>query len=146
MDWMATAANASLISIRSRSATVSPALPSAWAMALAGCDCSELSGPATQPCAPISASTGAPAAAAASADITTTAQAPSEICEAEPAVIVPSAANAGRSLLSDSAVLSARTPSSVSKTTGSPRRCGTWTRDDLVGEQPVLDRLGGPLV
>ena len=45
MDWMATAANASLISIRSRSATVSPALPSARSIAWAGWECSELSGP-----------------------------------------------------------------------------------------------------
>ena len=54
-------------------------------MALEGWDCSELSGPATLPCAPISAMTSAPARCAASADITTTAAAPSEICEAVPA-------------------------------------------------------------
>ena len=97
-----------------------------------------MSGPATTPCAPISASTGAPAAAAASADITTTAQAPSEICEAEPAVIVPSAANAGRSLASASAVVSARTPSSVSKISGSPRRCGTGTGTISSASRPFL--------
>ena len=45
MDWMATAAKASLISIRSRSARVRPALSSACRIALAGCECSELSGP-----------------------------------------------------------------------------------------------------
>ncbi len=55
-DWSTTCANASLISTRSRSAAPRPCLPSAWAMALAGCDCSELSGPATLPWAPISAS------------------------------------------------------------------------------------------
>ena len=76
-------------------------------MALVGWECSELSGPATLPCAPISARTVAPARSAASADMTTTAHAPSEICEAEPAVMVPPAPNAGRSLLSDSTVLSA---------------------------------------
>jgi hypothetical protein len=37
--------------------------------------------------------------------MTTTAQAPSEICEAEPAVIVPSLAKAGRRLASDSVVV-----------------------------------------
>ena len=45
--------------------------------------------------------------------MTTTAQAPSEICEAEPAVMVPSLLNAGRSLPSDSTVVSPRTPSSA---------------------------------
>jgi hypothetical protein len=37
--------------------------------------------------------------------MTTTAAAPSEICEADPAVIVPSGAKAGRSLARDSAVV-----------------------------------------
>ena len=45
VDWRPTEANASLISIRSRSPTPSPCLPSACLMALAGWDCSELSGP-----------------------------------------------------------------------------------------------------
>ena len=85
MDWMATAANASLISIRSRSSAPRPALARACLMALEGWEGSELSGPATLPCAPISASTAQPARSAASADITTTAAAPSEICDAVPA-------------------------------------------------------------
>src|SRR5215467_4075497 len=97
-------------------------------MARDGWDCSELSGPATLPCAPTSASTPIPRAAAASADITTTAHAPSEICEAEPAVIVPSAPNAGGSLPSASAVVSGRTPSSASNRIGSPRRGGALMR------------------
>ena len=53
-------------------------------------------------------------------------------------MIVPPEANAGRSLLSDSAVLSALTPSSVSKTTGSPRRCGTWTGTISSASSPFL--------
>ena len=56
--------------------------------------------------------------------ITTTAAAPSEICEEVPAVIVPSLVNAGRSLASDSVVVSGRMPSSLAKRTGSPLRCG----------------------
>ena len=60
----------------------------------------ESSGPATTPCAPISASQVRPSSSALALLITTTAAAPSEICEAEPAVMVPSLANAGRSLAS----------------------------------------------
>jgi hypothetical protein len=45
-----------MISIRSRSDTVRPALARACRMALDGWECSELSGPATLPCVPISAS------------------------------------------------------------------------------------------
>ena len=41
--------------------------------------------------------------------------------------MVPSGEKAGRSLASASAVVSARTPSSVSNSTGSPRRCGIET-------------------
>ena len=51
-----TAANASLISTRSRSAGVMPSFSQALAMARAGCCCSVESGPATTPWAPISAS------------------------------------------------------------------------------------------
>ncbi len=127
IDCTATAANASLISIRSRSATVMPCLDSAWLIAFDGCECSELSGPATLPCAPIRASTGAPSSAALRSDITTTAHAPSEICDADPAVIVPPAANAGRSRDNDSTVVSARIPSSAVNSIGSPRRCGIRT-------------------
>ena len=138
MDWMATAANASLISIRSRSAVLRPALARARWMAADGWDCSDVSGPATVPCAPTVASTGAPCAAAASADISTTAQAPSEICEADAAVIVPSGVKAGRSPLSASAVVSGRMPSSASKMTGSPRRCGTGTPTISLASRPSL--------
>jgi hypothetical protein len=59
--------------------------------------------------------------------ITTTAAAPSEIWLADPAVTVPSAENAGRSLASDAAVVPSRTPSSSVTVNGSPRRCGTVT-------------------
>ena len=79
--------------------------------------------------------TVSPSSSALALLITTTAQAPSEICEAEPAVIVPSGLNAGRSLASDSAVVSPRMPSSSRTTTGSPLRCGISHRHDLVVEQ-----------
>ena len=59
--------------------------------------------------------------------ITTTAAAPSEICEAEPAVMVPSLLNAGRSRDRVSVVVSARMPSSVRNSSGSPLRCGIAT-------------------
>ena len=107
IDCTATAANASLISIRSRSLDgAAPSFSSACWMALEGCDWRELSGPATLPWAPISAIHSRPSSSALALLITTTAAAPSEICEAEPAVIVPSLAKAGRSLPSDSAVVS----------------------------------------
>ncbi len=70
--------------------------------------------------------------------MTTTAQAPSEICEDDPAVIVPSLLKAGRSLPSDSAVVSARTPSSVEKTTGSPLREGIDTGTISSSKSPFL--------
>ena len=89
-----------------------PSLSQAFLVALAGCICRVESGPATMPCAPISASHARPSSSALALLITTTAQAPSEICDAEPAVMVPSLANAGRSAPSDSAVVSPRTPSS----------------------------------
>jgi hypothetical protein len=127
MDWIATDANASLISNSSTCSGVSPSRPSALAMALDGCDSSDGSGPATVPCAPTSARTGAPSSSALALDITTTAAAPSEICDDEPAVTVPSGANAGRSLANVSAVVSARTPSSSVTRTGSPFRWGTGT-------------------
>ena len=60
--------------------------------------------------------------------------------------MVPSLPNAGRSLASDSAVVSPRMPSSWLTTTGSPLRCGIVDRDDLVVEDAVLPGLGGPLV
>ena len=73
--------------------------------------------------------------------MTTTAAAPSEICEDEAAVIVPSAVNAGRRALSASAVVSGRTPSSVSNTTGSPRRRGTGTPTISPASRPSLMTL-----
>ncbi len=87
---MPTAANASLISTRVRSATAMPAFLQAALIALAGCSCSDESGPATTPCAPISASQASPRRSASALSITTTAAAPSEIGEADPAVMVPS--------------------------------------------------------
>ena len=96
-------------------------------MAFAGWACSDASGPATKPWWPTSARIGAPSSSAFRRDMTTTAAAPSEIWDAEPAVIVPSGANAGRSFASDSAVVSGRTPSSSLTTSGSPLRCGIST-------------------
>ena len=81
-----------------------------------------------------------PSSSALAADITITAAPPSEICEALPAVIVPSLSNAGCSAPSDSAVVPGRTPSSVSTSIGSPLRWGTCTGDDLLGQPAVLDR------
>ncbi|MDT4843904.1 hypothetical protein FQZ97_778430 [compost metagenome] len=56
--------------------------------------------------------------------ISSTAAAPSLRVEALPAVTLPSFLNAGFSLARDSAVVPARTCSSVSKASGSPLRCG----------------------
>jgi len=53
---------------------------------------------------------GTPSSAVLARDMTTTAQAPSEICDDEPAVTVPSAENAGRGLAHVSAVAWGRTP------------------------------------
>ena len=107
-------------------------------MALAGCSCRVESGPATWPWAPISASQVRPSSSALALLITTTAQAPSEICEEEPAVIVPSLVNAGRSLPSDSTVVSPRTPSSVVTTIGSPLRCGISTGTTSSSKTPFF--------
>ena len=59
--------------------------------------------------------------------MTTTAAAPSEICDELPAVSVPSLRNAGRSRASESADVLARTPSSSVNSIGSPLRCGMPT-------------------
>src|SRR6266852_1707177 len=73
------------------------------------------------PCATTSASGSARSFRARSSDMTTTAAAPSEICEALPAVIVPSFLKAGASLPSDSAVVPGRIPSSRSILVVGPR-------------------------
>jgi hypothetical protein len=59
--------------------------------------------------------------------MTTTAAAPSESCEAFPAVTVPSGPNAGRRVARLSAVVPGRTPSSSVTSSGSAFRCGTGT-------------------
>src|SRR6476661_588863 len=138
IDWMATAANASFISNRSTSAEERPCRPSAFAIALAGWDSNEASGPATVPWAPISASTGRPSCSALVRLITTTAAAPSESCEAFPAVTVPSAAKAGRSLARLSVVVPGRMPSSSVTSSGSPFRCGTGTGAISSSNDPAL--------
>src|SRR4051794_26327319 len=127
VDTMPTAAKASLSSTRSRSAGSIPSRAQAFWIARDGWLCSVASGPATTPWAPISASTVQPSSAAFSALMTTTAQAPSEICEAVPAVIVPSLAKAGLSLDRLSTVVSGRMPSSSRNSIGSPLRCGMKT-------------------
>ena len=142
IDCSATAANASLISNRSTSAGVLPSRPSALRIALAGCDSSDGSGPATTPCAPISARTGAPSSSAFARDITTTAAAPSEIWLADPAVTVPSAENAGRSLASDrggGALADALVVGHRDRVTAALRHGHVH---DLVVEQPVLAGRG----
>ena len=53
-------------------------------------------------------------------------------------MIVPSEENAGRSLPRPSAVVSPRTPSSVSNTTGSPLRCGIVTGAISSAKMPFL--------
>ncbi len=123
-----------------------PSFSQAFLVALAGCSCSVESGPATWPWAPISASHSRPSSSALALLITTTAAAPSEICDAEPAVMVPSLANAGRSLPSDSAVVSPRTPSSWETTTGSPLRCGIATGTTSSSKTPFFQAVGGLLV
>ena len=67
-----------------------------------------------------------------------TAAAPSEICDALPAVIVPSLLNAGRSFESESVVVPGRTPSSESITIGSPLRWGTETGVISSAKRPSL--------
>ena len=104
-----------------------PSRATAFLIALAGWHCSVESGPATTPCAPISHSQVRPSSSALALLITTTAQAPSEIWDAEPAVMVPSLRKAGRSPASDSAVVLARMPSSSVNSIGSPLRCGILT-------------------
>ncbi|CFR98521.1 Uncharacterised protein [Mycobacterium tuberculosis] len=123
----ATAANASLISTTSSWSTEMPSRSSALLIALAGCDCSVESGPATTPWAPISASQVSPSSWAFSWFMTTTAAAPSEICDADPAVMVPSPRNAGFRPASAAAVVLARIPSSSVNCSGSPVRCGMFT-------------------
>ena len=127
IDTTPTAAKASFISSRSRSETVMPSRAQAFLIAFAGCSCSEASGPATTPWDPITASGVRPSSSAFRRLMTTTAAAPSEICDELPAVMVPSLANAGRSLPRPSAVVSARMPSSSVTMMGSPLRWGTAT-------------------
>ena len=90
------------------------------------------------PCATISAIGARPSSSAFARDVTTTAAAPSEICEALPAVIVPSFLNAGLSAASASAVVPGRIPSSRATTTGSPLRCGISTGTTSSARRPSL--------
>ena len=68
----------------------------------------------------------------------TTAEPPSLIWLALPAVIVPSSSKAARKAPSDSRVVPGRTPSSVSTRIGSPLRCGTATGTISASSRPSL--------
>ena len=127
MEARPTAANASFSSKRSMSATFLSIGSSARLIARDGCVRSEVSGPATMPKLTSSAMGVRPRSSALALLVTISAAPPSEICDALPAVIVPSLSNAGRRLPSESVVVSGRTPSSVSTTIGSPLRCGSDT-------------------
>ena len=70
--------------------------------------------------------------------MTMTAAPPSEICDALPAVIVPSFANAGRRPPSDSVVVPGRTPSSVVDDDRVALALRDRDRRDLVGEAAFL--------
>ena len=70
--------------------------------------------------------------------MTISAPPPSEIWLALPAVIVPSASNAGRSLPRLSGVVPGRTPSSVSTTMASPLRWGTSTVTISSAKRPAF--------
>ena len=111
------AANASLASIRSISATVRPAFSIAFLVA--GTGPTPMIDGSTPPKAPDTqvAMGLTPSSFAFSSLITTTAAAPSLMPEAFPAVTIPSFLNAGRSLAMLSAVVPGRGPSSVSNTT-----------------------------
>ena len=148
MDWMPTLANASLISIRSRSADGDALLGqrragSRWrrlglqGVVRAGDDA-------------VRADLGDPGQARAPRPSPCSSRRPRRrrrrSGEADPAVIVPSLANAGRSLASDSAVVSARTPSSSPNDDRVALALRDLDRRDLVGEQAVLVRGGRALV
>src|SRR3954453_10401595 len=132
-----TPANASLISTTSRSSVVAPIRFNAFSSASAGTVCSDANRSADIPYASIRATGVSPSRRTAPSLATTTAHAPSLICDALPAVTVPSSVNAGRSVASRSTVVSARMPSSRSTTSGSPLRCGTETRTTSSSNRPA---------
>jgi hypothetical protein len=76
--------------------------------------------------------------------MTTTAQPPSDGWDAEPAVIVPSGLNAGRSLAGRSAVVPRRMPSSCSRVADSPLRPAVVHGHDLLGQPAFLGGRGRP--
>ena len=142
IEARATAANASLISISSRSAT-SRAPPGAARRGSHSPAGAAARGPARRRCH--RRRSGYPRQALARARsllITTTAQAPSDSWDADPAVIVPPSLNAGASLASRSAVVPGRTPSSFS--TGHRVLADVHhQRHDLLGQPGLLSRCGG---
>ena len=93
------------------------------------------------------ASGRSPSSRARSASTSRTAEAPSLMPELLPAVTVPpSAGTPAAASRAPRAVESARGCSSRSTTTGSPFRCGTLDRHDLVVEPAGLDGRDGPLL
>ena len=91
------------------------------------------------PWAPISASHVRPSSSAFALLITTTAQAPSEICEAEPAVMVPSLRNAGAQLAERLGGRVAAHALVLAETTiGSPLRCGIETGTISSSKRPFF--------
>ena len=75
---------------------------------------------------------------ATSALVTTTAAAPSEICEALPAVTVPSGVNAGRSFASSSTVGVAADPLVSLEDHGIALALRNLDRHDLAGQAPRI--------
>ena len=133
-DWLA---NASLISMTSRSATPIPARASALRTAGTG-PIPITSGwtPATA-VATTRAMGRSPSALAASASTRSTAAAPSLMPELLPAVTEPPARNAGRSAASASGVLSGRGCSSRSTRVTEPLRPGTLTATSWPAKRPA---------
>src|SRR6185503_4461538 len=123
----ACAANASLISIRSRSAGFHPAFSSARRDDGTGPMPMIDGSTPDEANARILAKGLRPSCAARSAFMTSTAAAPSLIPDALPAVTLPCLSNAGRNAESASSVAPALMNSSLSNATGSPLRCGSIT-------------------
>jgi len=98
---------------------------------------SEASGPATEAPARIRPRTGRPRSSAVCAVVRTSAAAPSESCEAFPAVIVPSGVNAGRRAARPSSSVAGHTPSSA-VTAAVPLGTSTGTMLDVAaGSSPA---------
>ena len=147
MDCSATAANASLISNRSTSAGVFPSRPRALRIAFAGWDSSDGSGPGDDAVRPdLGQDRRAQLLGLRPRHHDHGAPRRRRSAHADPAVTVPSAENAGRSLASDCGGGALADALVV----GDRQRVTAALRDghvhDLVVEQPVLPRGDRPLV